>query len=80
MKKMNFEQMEVINGGQTVANAYIDDVDLAKSCFRQGAVFLGSAIGTIASLGSGGLLTGLAVALTASAYVDYFMCQQAKMA
>ena len=62
MKKMNLEQMEMLNGG--------------KSCFKEGAVFLASAV---LSLGTTGFTAGLSWGLTVVAYVDYFMCQSANM-
>jgi hypothetical protein len=80
MKKMNFEQMEIINGGESMAtvDTSVTQIDTAykQSCLAEGAVFLAS---TILSFGTTGLTAGLSWSLTAWAYKDYFMCQYKNM-
>jgi hypothetical protein len=80
MEKMNFEQMEVLNGGsaQVVAAAVnYDLIDGAKkSCLAEGTIVL---VSGILSLGMTGFTAGLSWGLTAWAYKDYFMCQYNNM-
>ncbi|GHT40925.1 hypothetical protein FACS189437_07200 [Bacteroidia bacterium] len=74
MKKMDFLQMENLQGGQTATTVADDDfsqVD-SKGCFGKGAAFLGSAI---LSLGTTGFTAGLSWGLTVYAYVDYMDCK-----
>jgi hypothetical protein len=69
MKKMNFEQMEVINGGQTVVAAPTNipiDEGLNKKCLLAlGAAFVIGTGGVIVTAATGG--TGAAIAWSIAA-------------
>ena len=70
MKKLDFSQMEVLNGGQALVSYQGDflmlDDNARRGCGWLGAAFLASSVLTVVSVGSGAgiILSGASIALT----------------